>query len=112
VSIIVFALFGNPSGTIGFIFLVVTRIVFIPVIAGIAYEWLRWTAKNSDKPWVAAIIKPNLALQHLTTNEPDLGMIETAIVSFKRVLVSENVITEEEAPIPEPRPEMAHSIEG
>ncbi|MEM6282096.1 MAG: DUF1385 domain-containing protein [Chloroflexota bacterium] len=112
VSILVFALMGNPPGVAGFIFLVVTRIVFIPVIAGIAYEWLRWTAKNAHRPWVAAMIKPNLALQHLTTNEPDLGMVETAIVAFKRVLVSEDVISEDEAQIPEPRPEMAHVISG
>ncbi|MEL6272468.1 MAG: DUF1385 domain-containing protein, partial [Chloroflexota bacterium] len=112
VSILVFALLGNPGGVWGFVYLVVTRIVFIPVIAGIAYEWLRWTAKNAHRPWVAAMIKPNLALQHLTTNEPDLGMVETAIVAFKRVLVSEDVITEDEAEIPEARPEMAHVISG
>lgn len=112
VSVLVFAVLGNPGGIAGWIFLIVSRVVLIPVIAGIAYEWLRWTAKNMEKPFVAALIKPNLALQHLTTNEPDLGMIETAIVSFKRVLVSENVIAEEEATIPEPRPEMAAPMPG
>lgn len=112
VSVLVFALFGNPGGVAGWIFLVVSRVLLIPVIAGIAYEWLRWTARNMDKPFVAALIKPNLALQHLTTNEPDLGMIETAIVSFKRVLVSEEVIAEEDAMIPEARPEMAAPMPG
>jgi uncharacterized protein YqhQ len=112
VSILVFAILGNPGGTWGWVYLIVTRIVFIPVIAGIAYEWLRWTAKNSDKGWVAWMIKPNLALQHLTTNEPDAGMIETAIVAFKHVLLSEQMISEEEATIPEPRPEMAAPMPG
>jgi len=112
VSVLVFALFGNPGGVAGWVFLIVSRVVLIPVIAGIAYEWLRWTAKNTDKAFVRTMIKPNLALQHLTTNEPDLGMIETAIVSFKRVLVSEQVIQENEAAIPAARPEMAAPMPG
>ncbi|MEO0562696.1 MAG: DUF1385 domain-containing protein, partial [Chloroflexota bacterium] len=112
VSILVFAILGNPGGWVGWVYLVVTRIVFIPVIAGIAYEWLRWTAKNSEKGWVSWLIKPNLALQHLTTNEPDDGMIETAIVAFKRVLLSEGMIEESEAQIPDARPEMANPMPG
>ena len=55
------------------------------------------------------MIKPNLALQHLTTNEPTQDMIEVAIVSFKRVLLSEGIISEDEASIPEAKPEAAHS---
>jgi uncharacterized protein YqhQ len=112
VSILVFAILGNPGGVWGWVYLIATRVVFIPVIAGIAYEWLRWTAKNSHRAWVAAVIKPNLALQHLTTNEPDEGMVETAIVAFKRVLLSEQMISEEEATIPEARPEMAAPMPG
>ncbi len=108
VSVILFALIGNPGGALGWVILIGSRIVFIPVIAGIAYEWLRWTAKNMDNPVVATLIKPNLALQKLTTNEPDLGMVETAIVAFKHVLASEKIIPEEEAAIPEARPEMGH----
>lgn len=112
VSILVFALLGNPGGVWGWVFLIVSRIVMIPVISGIAYEWLRWTAKNTANPIVALLIRPNLALQHLTTNEPDEGMIETAIVAFKRVLFSEGIISEEEAQIPAARPEMASPIGG
>lgn len=112
VSILVFAFFGDPTGLYGRLMLGATRILMIPVIAGIAYEWLRWTAKNLDKPFVMVLIRPNLALQHLTTNDPDEGMIETAIVAFKRVLVSEDVIPESDATIPEPRPEMAAPMPG
>jgi uncharacterized protein YqhQ len=112
ISVLVFALVGNPSGGFGWLILIGSRIVLIPVISGIAYEWLRWTAKHTDNPIVAVLIKPNLALQHLTTRQPDLGMIETAIVAFKHVLVSEEIIPAEEAAIPEPRPEMAISIGG
>ncbi|MBC8097827.1 MAG: DUF1385 domain-containing protein [Armatimonadetes bacterium] len=82
----------------------ITRIVFIPLIAGISYEVLRYTAKNIDKPLIRLLITPNLALQHLTTRPPDLTMNEVAIVAFKRVLASEGIISPEEATIPAPRP--------
>ncbi|MGD8456393.1 MAG: DUF1385 domain-containing protein [Anaerolineales bacterium] len=59
------------------------RILLIPVLATIAYEYTRWTARNLDNPLIRLLIKPNLALQHLTTNEPDLAMLEVAITSFK-----------------------------
>jgi len=103
ISVLVFSLLGRPP----FFWLIVSRIVLIPVIAGIAYETLRWTAKNIDKPIVRLIVQPNLALQHLTTNTPDLDQIEVAIVAFKRVLLSEGMIEEDEAIIPEPKPEAA-----
>jgi uncharacterized protein YqhQ len=105
VSVIVFSLLGRPP----FFWLIVSRIVLIPVIAGISYELLRWSAANMHKPIVALIVKPNLMLQHLTTREPDLHMIEVAIVSFKQVLASEGLITPEEAIIPDARPEAAYT---
>jgi len=101
VSVLVFSVLGRPS----FIILLLSRILLIPVIAGIAYEFIRFTAKNMHNPIIRAIVVPNLALQHLTTRQPDLAMIEVAIVAFKRVLVSEQVISEEQAVIPAPRPE-------
>jgi uncharacterized protein YqhQ len=85
--------------------LLLSRVLLIPVIAGIAYEIIRFTAKNMHNPIIRAIVVPNLALQHLTTRQPELAMIEVAIVAFKRVLISEQVIGEEEAVIPAPRPE-------
>lgn len=103
VSVFVFSLIGRPP----FFWLIVSRIIFIPVIAGISYELLRWSANNIDNPIVAFIVKPNLMLQHLTTRQPDLHMIEVAIVSFKHVLLSEGLIEEDEATIPEPIPEAA-----
>lgn len=102
VSLIVFSLLGRPP----FLLLILSRVLLIPVIAGIAYELIRWTARNIEKPWVRFIVKPNLALQHLTTRQPDLDMIEVAITSFKRVLLSEGLISEQEAAIPtEPKPQ-------
>jgi uncharacterized protein YqhQ len=88
-----------------FLLLILSRVILIPVIAGISYEFLRWTARNINNPIVALIVKPNLALQHLTTRQPDLHMIEVAIVSFKHVLASEGLLKREEIELPPPRPE-------
>jgi uncharacterized protein YqhQ len=66
-----------------------SRILLIPVIAGISYEYIRWTAKHLDSPFVNALIKPNLALQALTTREPDLQMLEVAITAFQTMKQSE-----------------------
>ncbi|NWF68923.1 MAG: DUF1385 domain-containing protein [Chloroflexi bacterium] len=96
ISFIVFSLLGRPP----FLLLILSRLILIPVIAGIAYEVIRWTAKNMHRPLVRLIVVPNLALQHLTTRPPDLQMIEVAIVAFKRVLFSEGLISEEEARLP------------
>jgi uncharacterized protein YqhQ len=60
----------------------ISRPVMIPVLAGVAYEYLRWTANHLDLPFVRLIVKPNLALQHLTTREPDEKMLEVAISAF------------------------------
>ncbi len=65
------------------------RIVLIFPIAGIAYETIRFTAKHLDNPLIQIMIKPNLALQHLTTREPDRRMVEVGIWSLKRVLEAE-----------------------
>ena len=105
---LLFSLIGRPP----FALLILSRVCFIPVIAGVAYELLKYSAANLDKAWIRAIIQPNLALQHLTTNEPDLHMVEVAIVSFKRVLLSEGIIDADEAAIPAPRPEAAHTPGG
>ncbi len=101
VSVFVFSLLGRPP----FLLLVLSRIILIPVIAGIAYELIRFTARNMHNPVVRLIIKPNLALQHLTTRQPDLHMIEVAIVAFQHVLVAEGLMTRDEVVIPAPRPE-------
>ncbi|MAS33086.1 MAG: hypothetical protein CL610_03705 [Anaerolineaceae bacterium] len=101
VSVLIFSLLGRPPLPL----LILSRLIFIPVIAGVAYEALQFSARNLHNPIIRAIIKPNLALQHLTTREPDLHMIEVAIVSFERVLVSEGILREDEVVIPAPRPE-------
>ena len=82
VSIFVFALVGSPSLPIK----IISRIVLVPVVAGIAYELMRLGAANYRYRVVRWLLAPGLALQGLTTREPDDGMIECAIAALKRVL--------------------------
>lgn len=71
---------------------IATRIVFIPALAGIAYEYLRWTARHLENPIVRLLISPNLALQRMTTREPDANMVEVAITAFNAMLENEHVL--------------------
>ena len=82
VSIFVFALVGSPSLLIK----IISRIVLVPVVAGIAYELMRLGAANYRYRVVRWLLAPGLALQGLTTREPDDGMIECAIAALRRVL--------------------------
>jgi len=88
-SIIIFALLGP----LPFIWRLVTRVLFIPVLAGIALEYIRWTANHLNNPIVRLLIKPNLALQSLTTREPDASMLEVAIQSFQTMRQAEQELT-------------------
>jgi uncharacterized protein YqhQ len=67
----------------------ISRILMIPVLVGIAYEYLRWTADHISNPFVRFIVKPNLALQSLTTREPDEQILEVAIAAFQAMRQSE-----------------------
>ncbi len=87
-SIIVFALLGP----LPVIWRLVSRIVLIPVLAGIALEYIRWTANHLNNPVVRWLIKPNLALQSLTTREPDMSMLEVAIASFRSMREAEAAV--------------------
>ena len=62
------------------------RIVLLPLIAGVSYEFLKWSAKNDHSPLVKLIIAPGLALQRLTTREPDDKQLEVAIRSMQEAL--------------------------
>jgi uncharacterized protein YqhQ len=87
-SIIVFSLLGP----LPILWRLVSRILFIPVLAGIALEYTRWTANHLKYPLVRWLIKPNLALQSLTTREPDSSMLEVAIRSFQTMRQAEQEI--------------------
>lgn len=91
-SVILFAFLGHlPFG-----WRLVSRIVFVPVIAGIGYELLRLSARNYGKPWVQKLVAPTLAMQNLTTGEPSDDMLEVAIVALHRVLVADGITVEVE----------------
>ena len=67
----------------------ISRVLMIPVLVGIAYEYLRWTADHIKNPFVRFIVKPNLALQSLTTREPDEKILEVAIAAFQAMRKAE-----------------------
>lgn len=73
---------------------IVARLLLIPILAGVAVEYIRWTANHLSSPLVRTIIRPNLALQGLTTREPDLSMLEVAITSFNEMRLAENRYSE------------------
>ncbi len=89
-SILIFAPFEWPSLWLK----ALSRIVLLPVIAGLAYESIRLSARLSDRPWMQMLVAPNLALQRMTTREPDDSMLEVAIVALKTVLRSETKVEE------------------
>jgi len=64
----------------------VARILLIPVIAMLGYEFIRFSARHINHPLMRVVIEPNLALQSLTTRPPDDSMIEVAVAALKRVL--------------------------
>lgn len=85
ISILVFTALGPLS----MFWRLTSRVLLIPVLAGISVEYIRWTANHLNSPLVKLLIKPNLALQGLTTREPDRGMLEVAIESFKTMRKAE-----------------------
>jgi len=82
IAIIVFALVGLPS----FGLLVLSRILLIPVIAGLGYEVIYFTANHADNPVVRVISAPGLWLQALTTREPDDSQLEVALAALSKAV--------------------------
>jgi uncharacterized protein YqhQ len=82
IAIFVFAFFGRPP----ILWLIATRILLLPVIAGIAYELIRFAGKHSDNSILMALLAPGLWLQRLTTREPTLDQIEVSIRALQEVL--------------------------
>ena len=68
---------------------ILSRLVLLPFIAGIAYEFLKFTAAHQSNALIRLLTKPNLAMQRLTTREPDLDMLAVAIAAFENVLAYE-----------------------
>ncbi len=85
VAIVVFA----PLGTPAWYWLFVSRIVGIPLVAGLAFEVIKWFGRNRSKRWVRVLMLPGLKLQLLTTREPDRSQLAVAIAALDAVLAVE-----------------------
>jgi uncharacterized protein YqhQ len=85
VAIFVFAPIGLPA----WYWLMATRILGVPIIAGISFELIKFAGRNRSRGWVRAIMWPGLKLQLLTTREPDLDQLAVAIAALEAVLALE-----------------------
>jgi len=92
IAIFVFAFVGQP----GWFWLIASRILLLPVIAGIAYEVIRFAGKHPGNPILRTILAPGLWLQRLTTRAPSLDQIEVSIRALHEVLRLEGRLTPEE----------------
>ena len=84
-AIFVFAPIGLPAWWI----LVLTRIIGVPVIAGLSFEVIKWAGRNRSRRWVLALMSPGLQLQKLTTREPDSDQLAVSIAALQAVLAVE-----------------------
>ena len=87
ITIVVYSFVGRP----GWLLLILSRIVLLPIIAGVSYEVIRFAAKHMEWKWVRVLMKPGLLLQKLTTREPTLDQVEVAIASLRAVLTAEQL---------------------
>jgi uncharacterized protein YqhQ len=92
IAIFIFAFVGQP----GWFWLIASRILLLPVIAGIAYEVIRFAGKHPTNPILRTVLAPGLWLQRLTTRAPSLDQIEVSIRALHEVLRLEGRLTPEE----------------
>lgn len=107
-SIILFAALGPLPP----VWRILSRILLIPPLAMVAYEYIRWTANHLSSPLVRLLIKPNLALQHLTTAEPDAQIAEVAIAAFNAMYAQERSAAGETLILPSTVPQVLVKEEG
>ena len=91
VSILIFSFLGGE----GLVYRIVSRVLLLPVVAGVSYEILKVMGARPDAKWLQWIITPGLWLQRLTTREPDAEQIEVAIASLEAVLEEEPPLQEQ-----------------
>jgi uncharacterized protein YqhQ len=91
IAIFVFAFFGRPA----WYWLIATRILLLPVIAGIAYELIRFAGKHAGNRIVRGTLAPGLWLQRLTTRQPTLDQLEVSIRALEEVLERERAAAPE-----------------
>ncbi len=94
--VLISILFFSLLGPLPLHWRLLTRILLLPVVSGIAYEYIRFAANHMDESaLVRALIKPNLALQKLTTREPSEDMLEVSIKAFNLMYAAEQKATED-----------------
>ena len=82
------------TGAAAFALLLVVRLVFLPVIAGISYEiTVKWAGSHPENPLVKVVLWPGMQMQRLTTNEPDDSMLECAIAAMNLVVENETTVS-------------------
>jgi uncharacterized protein YqhQ len=92
VAIFVFAPFGRPDWWV----LIISRVLGIPIVAGLAFELIKVFGKNRTKRWARILMWPGMQLQKLTTREPDLTQLAVAIAALEAVLAVENPLAASE----------------
>jgi uncharacterized protein YqhQ len=86
IAVFVFAPIGRPA----LHWLILSRVLGIALVAGLAYEVIRWAGRNREKRWVRGLMWPGLQLQKLTTREPSLDQLEVSIAALEAVLAVED----------------------
>src|SRR5215204_3245038 len=92
IAIFVFAFFGRPA----WYWLIASRILLLPLIAGVAYELIRFAGRHTDNRVLMALLAPGLWLQRLTTRQPTLDQIEVSIRALRQVLQLEGRLSPDE----------------
>lgn len=111
--VVISVLILAPLGELPLAWRLLSRILAIPLIVGLAYEWMRFSARFADRPGMRLLIAPNLALQRLTTRPPDDGMVEVALRALSAVIEGESPGSEVVARPPlEPDQEEACGTQG
>jgi uncharacterized protein YqhQ len=87
VAIVVFAPLGSPSWPV----LLASRVIGIPLVAGLAFEVIKWFGRNRTRRWARVLMWPGMQLQRLTTREPDLPQLAVAIAALEAVLAVEKL---------------------
>ncbi len=90
ISFVLFLLLGKPP----MVERIVSRIILVPVVAALAYEVIRLGSSYQNNPWVRLLLLPGLAMQSLTTREPDDSQVEVAIVALQEAIAEEERIAE------------------
>jgi uncharacterized protein YqhQ len=100
IAIFVFAAIGTPPLPVR----VLSRVVCVPLIAAVCYEWIRFAAKHIEQPLMRAFMTPAMALQRLTTREPTLEQLEVSIAALRSVILAEGLAPAPGAPAPAAAP--------